>query len=106
MIDWDKFASRVPAGAMIKFTTLWLQGNYVDGILIENKPYWGWDHGKGNNEDNPDEPVRLLVQATGQSSAYWDEPKRVEVGKMQFLIGDAWYTFDEIMALSDEHWQR
>lgn len=94
MIDWDKFAERVPAGTRI-IGSVPHTDSAIEGILLENKPFKDWEFPSGDLNDpfKPIHPTRVHVQffVLGNYTQYG------YVEGLVYFINGQWLTFDEVM---------
>ncbi len=103
MIDWNRFAARVPAGTIVKHERTEGNPHYWAGIILENKPFV---EDRVNRDIGPDHLRR--------DYEYWDcnpslrlqdfEAHQIEVmspilEEVYYLINDEWLSFNEVMAL-------
>lgn len=108
MIDWNKFAARVPAGTLIRFT--WGSNHWLgplrdepQGTLIENKPYVSnFETGQTKYGDSGENSIRLCCQIfhTSQWWATSTQPIRIPANEYEYLINGVWMSFDAVMALA------
>ena len=99
MIDWERFAERVPIGCIIK-TPVWgdeegVYGGDV-GMLLEYQPFGCFDHPQSDTlllfPEHDLRDVNLLIQEINSTRI-----EHIDATQMHYLINNQWLTFDEIM---------
>lgn len=96
MVNWEKFASLVPAGCQCRFHSRY-SNRMCYGIIEENIPfsYWErWDDARGPF------PTSLRFEGFDAPLPHPNRPFWLNPKQASFLIKDTWLTFDEVMALA------
>lgn len=100
MINWDRFAAKVPAGTTVRFQYPESEQPPREGILLENYPHRTEEHiADIDNETraNWGKEIRShhpVLRFQGYSERTWDN---FGVKDAEFLIDGAWVTFDQLM---------
>lgn len=102
MIDWERFAERVPAGTMVKYEAA---DDYVwSGIILENIPCPEEDLGYTETVEDVEHHYTyfakrplLRVQDFEEDEIEWFQPFAKGI---KYLINDDWLSFNQVLALS------
>jgi hypothetical protein len=98
VIDWDKFAERVPAGTKVRCGgEAWA---YWHGILLENYPYSQLEelNPLGRDYARIVEHILRTPQLRIQTFAHSETQYANPIKTMQYFMNGQWRTFDEVMA--------
>jgi hypothetical protein len=88
-MDWNDFASKVPAGSQARFLYLSLSKEWRQGMILENKPFGLIDKSDHFFSQNGLRFARF--EGTPQSDM------RIDADKMQYLIDGEWLTIIQVM---------
>lgn len=101
IIDWDKFAERVPLETQ---TRSLLENGYCvyEGLLIENYPHWQEEMIEYMHPDTQERWRRDLVNNPRLRCQRFDNPGpgslHLDWGIPQFFMNNRWHSLDEVMA--------
>lgn len=96
MMDWNDFASKVPAGAQTLFFSRY-SDRWVPGIILENKPFSLMDR---EEKSVYTQDALRFQHFEGRDDIIENLPFYIEVEKGLYLIDGEWLTIIQVMMRS------
>jgi hypothetical protein len=91
-MDWNDFASKVPAGSQAQFLSRY-SDRWAEGIILENKPFALMDR----DEKSVFHQEALRFQGFDAFQLNNDPTYHIEPERMLYLIGGEWLTIIQVM---------
>ncbi len=97
MNTWKVFSEKIDAGHHVRWNPSWKGDEWMEGILLENKPYSSSEMHtiRGLDGYNPETDMRLKVQPF-ETKHFGRVVPRVEVTSLQYLIDNEWLNFWQV----------